>query len=447
MFNDYNFCKTFNDKMKETNSRITPPCQNNFGYSQYQCNQNDYLNYEHNDHNRQHCYLKKDENVYKSNEPVNVNSFSKYNSTNYTNKQYMLNDVVTPYVDSCESFRGRSHTWSNPSKTDMYSVDTKYNSSPIYPNASYSSYYQSFEPKSACMYEQQSLKLSLENKEDTQSSQISNKSQFTTRSNKSTKKNSRRNAWGNQSYADIITMSIVNSPEKRLTLSQIYEFMIKNIPYFKNRKDSNSAAEKCDYYNKRIQNDGAGKSSWWTLNNEEENEKMGRRRAYSLDAKSNYKKCIKNKRLKNEIKRKPKNIEYSSIENMSFKRDPIIYISSDSMKNIEYKNLNKVQNPIQYNSCSTLLNPFIDKFKNGNSNQDYKYIINQLQQKKDIINSPPSCKHQSAFKVTEYSHESLNPCLFNDLVEKNDFNHVEDYSIYMEIFGEKPDFDGISTTT
>ena len=56
------------------------------------------------------------------------------------------------------------------------------------------------------------------------------------------KSSSRRNAWGNHSYADLITQAIQNSPEKRLTLSQIYEWMVQNVEYFKDKGDSNSSA-------------------------------------------------------------------------------------------------------------------------------------------------------------------------------------------------------------
>lgn len=52
----------------------------------------------------------------------------------------------------------------------------------------------------------------------------------------------RRNAWGNMSYADLITKAIESSPEKRLTLSQIYDWMVKSVPYFKDKGDSNSSA-------------------------------------------------------------------------------------------------------------------------------------------------------------------------------------------------------------
>jgi forkhead box protein O3 len=56
------------------------------------------------------------------------------------------------------------------------------------------------------------------------------------------KNSSRRNAWGNMSYADLITQAIQSSSEKRLTLSQIYDWMVQNVPYFKDKGDSNSSA-------------------------------------------------------------------------------------------------------------------------------------------------------------------------------------------------------------
>uniref|UniRef100_A0A674PGB5 Forkhead box O6 a n=1 Tax=Takifugu rubripes TaxID=31033 RepID=A0A674PGB5_TAKRU len=85
-------------------------------------------------------------------------------------------------------------------------------------------------------------------------------------------KSSRRNAWGNQSYADLITRAIESSPEKRLTLSQIYDWMVRYVPYFKDKGDSNSSAElhrhNLSLHTRfiRVQNEGTGKSSWWMLN-------------------------------------------------------------------------------------------------------------------------------------------------------------------------------------
>ena len=56
------------------------------------------------------------------------------------------------------------------------------------------------------------------------------------------KKSSRKNAWGNLSYADLITQAIQSSSEQRLTLSQIYDWMVNQVPYFRDKGDSNSSA-------------------------------------------------------------------------------------------------------------------------------------------------------------------------------------------------------------
>uniref|UniRef100_A0A1I7UG51 Fork-head domain-containing protein n=1 Tax=Caenorhabditis tropicalis TaxID=1561998 RepID=A0A1I7UG51_9PELO len=61
-------------------------------------------------------------------------------------------------------------------------------------------------------------------------------------SGNSKKATTRRNAWGNMSYAELITTAIMASPEKRLTLAQVYEWMVQNVPYFRDKGDSNSSA-------------------------------------------------------------------------------------------------------------------------------------------------------------------------------------------------------------
>ncbi|KAI3361215.1 hypothetical protein L3Q82_013406 [Scortum barcoo] len=111
-------------------------------------------------------------------------------------------------------------------------------------------------------------------------------------------KSSRRNAWGNQSYADLITRAIESTPEKRLTLSQIYDWMVRYVPYFKDKGDSNSSAgwknsirHNLSLHTRfiRVQNEGTGKSSWWMLN--PDGGKMGkapRRRAVSMDNSTKY---------------------------------------------------------------------------------------------------------------------------------------------------------------
>lgn len=106
------------------------------------------------------------------------------------------------------------------------------------------------------------------------------------------KNSSRRNAWGNLSYADLITQAITSAPEKRLTLSQIYEWMVQNVPYFKDKGDSNSSAgwknsirHNLSLHNRfmRVQNEGTGKSSWWMINPDAKPGKSVRRRAASME--------------------------------------------------------------------------------------------------------------------------------------------------------------------
>ncbi|XP_069748883.1 forkhead box protein O1-like [Narcine bancroftii] len=116
------------------------------------------------------------------------------------------------------------------------------------------------------------------------------------------KSSSRRNAWGHQSYADLITKAIESSPEKRLTLSQIYDWMVKSVPYFKDKGDSNSSAgwknsirHNLSLHSKfiRVHNEATGKSSWWILNPDGgKSGKSPRRRAASMD---NNSKLVKSK--------------------------------------------------------------------------------------------------------------------------------------------------------
>ncbi|XP_078279587.1 forkhead box protein O3-like [Rhinoraja longicauda] len=119
------------------------------------------------------------------------------------------------------------------------------------------------------------------------------------------KKSSRRNAWGNLSYADLITRAINSSPDKRLTLAQIYDWMVRHIPYFKDKGDSNSSAgwknsirHNLSLHSRfiRMQNEGTGKSSWWMLNPDgAKSGKSPRRRAASMDNSSTTK-FLKSKR-------------------------------------------------------------------------------------------------------------------------------------------------------
>lgn len=122
------------------------------------------------------------------------------------------------------------------------------------------------------------------------------------------KTSSRRNAWGNLSYADLITKAIESAPDKRLTLSQIYDWMVRSVPYFKDKGDSNSSAgwknsirHNLSLHSRfiRVQNEGTGKSSWWMINPEGgRGGKAPRRRAVSMDNGNKYTKSARGRAAK-----------------------------------------------------------------------------------------------------------------------------------------------------
>lgn len=134
----------------------------------------------------------------------------------------------------------------------------------------------------------------------------------------------RRNAWGNMSYADLISQAINSTNDKRLTLSQIYDWMVQHVPYFKDKGDSNSSAgwknsvrHNLSLHNrfKRIQNEGTGKSSWWTINPEANIGKCARRRAASMEASKYEKKRGRAKKRADAIRQGL--VSYPSLTNSS----------------------------------------------------------------------------------------------------------------------------------
>ena len=77
------------------------------------------------------------------------------------------------------------------------------------------------------------------------------------------------------SYAELITRAIESSCDQRLTLSQIYDWIVKYVPYFKEKFDRTSSAgwknsirHNLSLHNRfmRVQNESSGKSSWWMIN-------------------------------------------------------------------------------------------------------------------------------------------------------------------------------------
>ncbi|KAJ8683731.1 hypothetical protein QAD02_019523 [Eretmocerus hayati] len=110
-----------------------------------------------------------------------------------------------------------------------------------------------------------------------------------TRTSSMKRKSQRRtNAWGNLTYAELITQAISSSENQRLTLSQIYDWMITNVDHFKEKRDSssssgwkNSIRHNLSLHNRffRVANDSAGKSSYWMVNPDISQNSKSRRRA------------------------------------------------------------------------------------------------------------------------------------------------------------------------
>ncbi|KAJ8266469.1 hypothetical protein GJAV_G00130780 [Gymnothorax javanicus] len=124
------------------------------------------------------------------------------------------------------------------------------------------------------------------------------------------KASARRNPWGTQSYADLISEAIESSPEKRLTLAQIYDWIVASVPYFKDKGDRNSSVgwknsirHNLSLHNKflRVNNESTNKSSWWILNPDAaKGTKVPRRRAASMD---NSSKLLKSRMRAKQIKK------------------------------------------------------------------------------------------------------------------------------------------------
>ncbi|CAI2299674.1 unnamed protein product [Caenorhabditis sp. 36 PRJEB53466] len=85
------------------------------------------------------------------------------------------------------------------------------------------------------------------------------------------------NPWGEESYSDIIAKALESAPDGRLKLNEIYQWFSDNIPYFRERSSQEEAAgwknsirHNLSLHSRfmRIQNEGAGKSSWWVINPE-----------------------------------------------------------------------------------------------------------------------------------------------------------------------------------
>uniref|UniRef100_A0A915MYZ8 Forkhead box protein O n=1 Tax=Meloidogyne javanica TaxID=6303 RepID=A0A915MYZ8_MELJA len=100
------------------------------------------------------------------------------------------------------------------------------------------------------------------------------------------------NPWGNESYSDLIARALNTAPEGRLKLNEIYQWFSENVPYFAGRSSQedaqgwkNSIRHNLSLHSRfmRIQNEGAGKSSWWVINPDAKPGRNPRRRANTME--------------------------------------------------------------------------------------------------------------------------------------------------------------------
>uniref|UniRef100_A0A1I7VYM3 Forkhead box protein O n=1 Tax=Loa loa TaxID=7209 RepID=A0A1I7VYM3_LOALO len=83
------------------------------------------------------------------------------------------------------------------------------------------------------------------------------------------------NPWGAESYSELIARALKSTFNGRMRLNEIYNWFASNVPYFGSRTSQeqsagwkNSIRHNLSLHNRfmRIQNEGAGKSSWWVIN-------------------------------------------------------------------------------------------------------------------------------------------------------------------------------------
>ncbi|VDK68828.1 unnamed protein product [Litomosoides sigmodontis] len=83
------------------------------------------------------------------------------------------------------------------------------------------------------------------------------------------------NPWGAESYSELISRALKSTFNGRMRLNEIYNWFASNVPYFGSRTSQeqsagwkNSIRHNLSLHSRfmRIQNEGAGKSSWWVIN-------------------------------------------------------------------------------------------------------------------------------------------------------------------------------------
>lgn len=97
------------------------------------------------------------------------------------------------------------------------------------------------------------------------------------------RRSSRKKPWGTLSYAELIFQAISSAEKQKLMLTQIYDWIVTNVPFFSDKGDmagwKNSVRHNLSLYDCFVRKDSAGeKSSWWTINPKAKFERTGRKK-------------------------------------------------------------------------------------------------------------------------------------------------------------------------
>lgn len=228
---------------------------------------------------------------------------------------------------------------------------------------------------------------------------------------------SRKNAWGNLSYAELIAKAIEHSQDKRLTLSQIYSWMIQYVPYFRDKGDrksstgwKNSIRHNLSLHNRfvRIPNEIAGKSSWWTIDPRAK-QVRGRRRIQSNENATKSERRRLTKTISNESSNAASSFDYlfSNEQQLATSSSNDVFSSSTSSQQsfTSVRDMNKnLYNLLQSNSQD-------QSYSSSSSTAPGPNILHDM-----LKSSPPSTSntiehHFNSGMDSAYSSLSKSPSL------------------------------------
>jgi len=300
--------------------------------------------------------------------------------------------------------------------------------------------------------------------------------------NKTKRQSSTRNSWGDETYSDLIIKAIKSSSDQKLILSEIYEWITKsfpsiptNSPNWKNSVRHNLSLHKVF---EKTKNEENGKSSWWTVNNEELKRLTDKKNKIANKTKPKPKIRVKPKitsssnsfRKNTAESNKRKSCDKSHLERKMSKSNTQSSSGSTSDFYHDFKNVVKLdyRNRLE-SSCSSIPGQEI--------NLDYQNIKNTDDFLEQDINTTPcylTKPEQSLAKelpnltrlligesvqpdnkvgngMKNYSQFALKQTVFNDRYQTTDYTSSQlnncDIKYYDELYDKNDDFSDFDNFT